>query len=63
MSIQKFATEEAKVLIKLHTSSIYQWVDKGGAVTEAVKEALLANAARLYELLEDLTAVVENKKQ
>lgn len=54
-AIQKFAGEEARSLIKLHTSVLYQWAEKSaGATPPQLKEALLATCARLYELLEDL---------
>ena len=57
--IDKFALTEAKGLIKLHTSLIFQWAqatqDSGATVVSAaLKDALLTSSIRLHELLEAL---------
>ena len=54
--INKYAPNELKTLIRIHTANINAWagVAEGATVSASVKEALLATTARLYELIEEL---------
>lgn len=58
MSINKFAPDEIKSLIKLHTSTIYQWAgaaaSAGVKISPNSKEAVLTLICRLHELVEAL---------
>ncbi len=52
--IQKFAFSEARTLMKLYTSLLYQWATKDDVftVTPTTREALLSSICRLYEVVE-----------
>lgn len=63
MTIQKFTGDENRALLKMHASVLYQWAAQTtGPVTPTLKEALLATASRLFEVLEGLPDAKEKKK-
>jgi hypothetical protein len=53
-SINKFAAEELKMLIRTHGTALVAWAasNPGGQVHPYMKNALLDIAARLYECIE-----------
>lgn len=56
MSIQKFAADELRMLIRAHGSTLITWAanSAGHPVSPKMKNALLECAARLYECVEEL---------
>lgn len=54
--IDSFACTETKALMKVHSFNINQWAltDSELTVSKTMKEALLASATRLFELIEQL---------
>lgn len=66
MSIQKFAADELRMLIRAHGSTLITWAAQsaGAPVSEKTKKALLEVGVRLYECMEELpVAEVAQTKQ
>ncbi len=64
MSIEKFASTEAKVLLKTHAQNIYQWATNETAffIAPHIKKAVLVTIMRMFELVEGLDEQPPNKK-
>jgi hypothetical protein len=62
VSIQKFANEELRALIRTHTAVLNQWAAQSSGETPAfLKKALLDTTSRLYECIEQLPEPKVNK--
>lgn len=54
--IRRFPFTESRALLKLHTSSIFQWANNENVtvLSPIVREALLTSIARLHEIVEGM---------